>query len=271
VRREIFGSAEAAAAWRRGAAQRARFLLPVTESMLDEARIGPGSQVLDIGTGTGDTALLAAERVGPTGRVIAIDASPEMLDVATEAAREAGLDNVEFRRMDGGRLTLEPASVDAVIGRHAMQFLDEWPAPLAGFHRVLRAGGRLSFIVWGSIAENQFMALPVAIPKELGWTAASAVATPFALSDRQRLRQQLSREGFDEVQVERVAFEARMPADAAVANRLDSPMSRAVINDLSAEQRTAFQREMRSAVDRMREGESVVVSGVSLLASATWP
>jgi len=269
VRQEIFGSAEAAAAWRRGAAQRAQFLLPVTQQMLDEARIGPGSRVLDVGTGTGDTALLAAEQVGPTGRVIAIDASPQMLDVATEAAREAGPDNVEFRRMDGGRLTLEAASVDAVIGRHAMQFLDDWPAPLAGFQRVLRPGGRLSFIIWGPTAENPFMALPVAIPMELGWTAATAVATPFALSDGHRLQQQLVSAAFDEVQVERVAFEVRMPADAALANRLDSPMSRAVISDSSPEQRAAFQQAMRSAVERMRDGDGVVVAGVTLLASAT--
>ena len=269
MRQEIFGSAEAAAAWRRGAAQRAQFLLPVTERMLDGARIGSGSRVLDVGTGTGDTALLAAERVGPTGWVLAIDASSEMLKVAMDAARVAGLDNVDFRPMDGGHLSLEPASVDAVIGRHAMQFLHEWPAPLAGFHRVLRPGGRLSFIVWASTAENPFMALPVVVPKELGWTAASAVATPFALGDPQRLHQQLEIAGFDEVQVERVGFETRMPGETALANRLDSPMSRAVASDLNPEQRAAFERGIRSAVERMRDGDAVVVAGLTLLASAT--
>ena len=75
--------------------------------MLDAARIGPKSQVLDVGTGTGDTAVLAAELVGPTGRVIAIDASAEMLNVAAESARASGLDHIEFRQMDGGNLALE--------------------------------------------------------------------------------------------------------------------------------------------------------------------
>lgn len=269
MRQEFFGSAEAAAAWRRGATQRARFLTKVTELMLDQARIGPGSRVLDIGTGTGDTALLAAERLGPTGRLIAIDASADMLDVATDAAREACLDNIEFRRMDGGNLTLDPASVDAVIGRHAMQFLDNWPTPLVGFRGVLRAGGRLSFIVWAPIAENPFLALPVTIPRELGWEMASPNARPFDLSDSEALRSQLISAGFDEVRVQRVAFETRMPLDEAIANRLDSPMSRSVISELSVEQRTTFQAAIRSAVQTMRDGSDAVVSGVSLLVSGT--
>jgi SAM-dependent methyltransferase len=269
VSQEFFGSAAAAAAWRRGAAQRARFLTKVTELMLDTARIGRGKRVLDIGTGTGDTALLAAERVGPTGRLIAIDASADMLDVATEAASQARLDNIEFRRMDGGHLMLEPASVDAVIGRHAMQFLDDWPAPLAGFHRVLRPGGRLSFITWASIDENPFLALPVTIPRELGWTTASPNARPFDLCDSEALHTQLITAGFDEVKVQRVAFETRMPLDEAIANRLDSPMSRGVISDLSADQRITFQAAIRSAVKGMRDGGDAVVSGMSLLASGT--
>jgi SAM-dependent methyltransferase len=269
VSREFFGSAEAAAAWRRGAAQRAQFLTKVTELMLDEARIGPGTRVLDIGTGTGDTALLVADRVGPAERVIAIDASAEMLEVATEVAREARLENIEFRRMDGGNLQLEAASVDAVIGRHAMQFLDDWPAPLAGFHRVLRPGGRLSFITWASIAENPFLALPVTIPRALGWTTASPNVRPFDLSVSEALHGQLINAGFDEVHVQRVAFETRMPLDEAIANRLDSPMSRSLISDLSPEQRTTFQAAIRSAVARMRVGSEAVVSGASLLVSGT--
>ena len=237
--------------------------------MLDVARIGPKSQVLDVGTGTGDTAVLAAERVGPTGRVIAIDASSEMLNVAAESARASGLDHIEFRQMDGGNLALEPGSVDAVIGRHSIQFLDDWPAPLTGFHQVLRPGGRLSFVVWGRTTENPFMALPVEIPKQLGWPPVSAAAAPFSLGDGQRLRQQLVTTGFDEVKVERVGFQTRMPADVALANRLDSPMSRAAVNNASAEQREAFQKAIRSALERMRDGDSVLVAGVTLLASAT--
>jgi SAM-dependent methyltransferase len=159
--------------------------------------------------------------------------------------------------------------VDAVIGRHAMQFLDDWPAPLAGFHRVLRPGGRLSFITWASIAENPFLALPVTIPRALGWTMASPNARPFDLSDREALRGQLINAGFDEVHVRRVAFETRMPLDEAIANRLDSPMSRSVIRDLSTEQRTTFQAAIRSAVARMRVGSDAIVSGVSLLVSGT--
>src|SRR5437773_10432448 len=90
----------------------------------------PGSQVLDVGTGTGDTALLAAERVGPAGHVLAIDASPEMVQQAVGKVRKSGLDNVDVQVMDGARLSLADVSRDAVIGRNAMQFLPGWPLPL---------------------------------------------------------------------------------------------------------------------------------------------
>ena len=122
-----FEQREAVIAWERRAGVRAALLAEATTRMLDSALLGPRSQVLDVGTGTGDTALLAAERVGPAGHVLAIDASPEMVEQAIGKVRKAGLDNVDVQVMDGARLALPDVSRDAVIGRNAMQFLPGWP------------------------------------------------------------------------------------------------------------------------------------------------
>src|SRR5437763_1406450 len=138
-----FEQRDAVIAWERRAGVRAALLAEATTLMLDSARLGLGSQVLDVGTGTGDTALLAAERVGPAGHVLAIDASPAMVEQAVGKVRKSGLDKVDVQVMDGARLSLPDGSRDAVIGRNAMQFLPGWPLPLMGFHRVLRQGGRL--------------------------------------------------------------------------------------------------------------------------------
>jgi len=243
---------------------------PVTERMLDSARIGPGSSVLDIGTGTGDTAVMAARRVGAKGRVLGIDAAKEMLNVASEAAREVSLTNVEFRVMDGGTLDLDEESFDAVIGRHSVQFLERWPAPLVGFRRVLRPGGRLTFIVWGPLEENPYIGLPVNVSREHGWLVPSPdTRTPFSLSDRNSLLSDLTSAGFQSAAVDSVPFSARIPFEEGLANRLDSMWSLSVLASLDPDGQRDFRAEMRRALERFRVGDGAAVSGMTLLASAS--
>lgn len=266
----MFDSRETATSWRRQAPQRAAILQPVTERMLDEARLAPGGRVLDIGTGTGDTAILAAQRLGPTGSVLGIDAAKEMLNAASDAAREAGADNIHFRVMDGANLELESESFDAIIGRHSVQFLENWPAPLVGFRRVLRAGGRLSFIVWGPLEENAYIGLPVEVSRELGWPLPLAdTRTPFSLGDRSALRADLRAAGFHDGDVESVAFSARIAFDEALANRLDSMWSVAVLATLDPEGQRDFRQAMKRSLERFRVGDDAAVTGVTLLASAS--
>src|SRR5438477_9231134 len=88
-------SAEAAEVWKRGAVRRARTVAVATEKMLDAAGLRQGMRVLDLAAGTGDQSILAARRVGPTGYVLATDISATMLAGALDAAREAGINNVE--------------------------------------------------------------------------------------------------------------------------------------------------------------------------------
>ncbi len=102
-----WGPREAAAEWRRGAAVRLRVFGPATEIMLDLAKVDDGSWVLDVGAGAGDSTLMAPERVGPSGRVLATDISASMLKIAAEVARKTGLSNVDTRVGDAQRLDFE--------------------------------------------------------------------------------------------------------------------------------------------------------------------
>jgi arsenite methyltransferase len=105
--------------------------------------IQPGERVVDCGSGAGADALIAARIVGPTGRVVGIDMTPEMLAKARASASEAGLTNVEFREGILEALPVETGWADIVISNGVLNLVPDKAAALAEIHRVLRRGGRL--------------------------------------------------------------------------------------------------------------------------------
>lgn len=107
------------------------------------APIVPGETVLDIGCGAGTDLLLAARRVGPSGRAIGIDMTETMRDRARASAVAAGLTNVEVRPGDATTLPLPDASVDVVISNGVLNLVPEKDKAFTEIRRVLRPGGRL--------------------------------------------------------------------------------------------------------------------------------
>jgi len=107
------------------------------------ARIEPGATVLDLGCGSGIDSILAAHRAGPTGRVIALDFLPEMLERTAQAVGEAGLGNVETLEAEIEQLPLADASVDVVISNGVVNLSPRKARVLAECARVLRPGGEL--------------------------------------------------------------------------------------------------------------------------------
>ena len=114
-----------------------------TGNPLTLGEIRPGERVVDCGSGAGADALIAARIVGPTGRVIGIDMTPEMLAKARVSASEAGLTNVEFREGILEALPVETGWADIVISNGVLNLVPDKAAALAGMYRVLRPGGRL--------------------------------------------------------------------------------------------------------------------------------
>jgi SAM-dependent methyltransferase len=108
---------------------------------LEEVR--PGQAVLDLGSGPGLDSLLAARRVGPSGKVIGVDLCPEMVEKALRNASLLGLHNVEFVNTRIENLPLPDGSVDVVISNGVFNLCPDKPAVLAEAFRVLRPGGRL--------------------------------------------------------------------------------------------------------------------------------
>jgi ubiquinone/menaquinone biosynthesis C-methylase UbiE len=122
---------------------------PVTDSFcgvgnpLGLGEVRPGQTVLDLGSGPGLDSLLAARRVGPTGKVVGVDLCREMVEKARRNALLLGLRNVEFVRAGVEKLPLPDDSVDVVISNGVFNLCADKPAVLAKASRVLRPDGRL--------------------------------------------------------------------------------------------------------------------------------
>src|SRR5882672_1076691 len=131
----------------------AQLIDPVTRRFFRDAGLAPGMRVLDVGSGAGDVAFLAADIVGSKGEVVGVDRVAEALVTARERAAAQSLHNVSFRAGDPGEMTFE-RPFDAIIGRYVLQFQKDPAAMLRQLATRVRAGGLIVFheIDWGGLA-----------------------------------------------------------------------------------------------------------------------
>jgi ubiquinone/menaquinone biosynthesis C-methylase UbiE len=138
--------------WDKAVDDYSRYWVPLlhwcTERCIELVDPRPGEQLLDVATGPGTAALLAAELVGPSGAVTASDISEQMAAEAARRAKEAGFSNVEARRADAEALPFGDNSFDALTCVLGLMYADAQQA-IAEIHRVLRPGGRVAVCVWG--------------------------------------------------------------------------------------------------------------------------
>jgi SAM-dependent methyltransferase len=151
-----------------------------------------GETVLDLGSGPGLDALLAARQVGATGRVIGVDMTPEMLERARVTAARAGASNVDFREGRLDRLPVESGSVDAVTSNCVINLVPDKAAVFAEIARVLKPGGRA--VVSDIVLERP---LPEAVAKDvLAWCGCVAGA-----SDRREYLAMIAAAGLSRIEV----------------------------------------------------------------------
>ncbi len=192
---------------------------------IDALELRPGETVLDLGSGGGLDAFLAARKVGPSGRVIGVDMTPEMIDRARAAAAEGGFAQVEFRQGRLERLPLPDASVDAVTSNCVINLVPDKAAVFREAARVLRPGGRM--VISDIVLEAP---LPPAVERDLlaylGCVAGAMLRGPYfervaavGLSEIAVLRDvdylAASGIGVPAELVERLGEEGARPADLA--------------------------------------------------------
>ncbi len=166
--------------------------------------------MLDIGSGSGEPGLPAAEIVGPSGFVLLTDQSSGMLAVAREKARVAGLRNVAFQVSDAEQLELEPESFDVVLSRGAIDLFPDSLRVLRIAHGALKVGARIAVSANGRPEANTYFTVPFKVLLEYGTLPQHGPSTrgAFAFADPERLRSVLSEAGFREVTVETLPYPA---------------------------------------------------------------
>ena len=268
-----FSQDGAGAAWQSGAASRARSMGPATELMMDLAGLQPGHHVLDIAAGTGDTSLIAACRVGPTGHVLATDLSPSMLEVATDEARKADLANVETRVMDARTLDLESDSFDAVMSRMGIMLMPERERALAEILRVLKPGARFAAIVWSTAERNLSSLLPQLIGRRHAQLPPPPPDTPgmFALGAPGLLERTLSRAGFRDISVQPVPAPRSYPSSDEMMRYMtgSSPMLRESLSKLDDAGRAAMLAEIEATMRQFAGPDGVTIPGEVLVGVGT--
>jgi len=119
------------------------------ERLVVYAKLTPEQQVLDVACGTGWATMEAARAVGNTGRVVGVDIADKLLDVAKEKTASAGLTNVEYVVGDAETLEFDDAIFDVVLCALSIFLLTDIPKALHEWHRVLKAGGAVTFSSFG--------------------------------------------------------------------------------------------------------------------------
>jgi enediyne biosynthesis protein CalE5 len=245
--------------------------LPLTRRML--STVERGHRVLDIATGVGDPAISIAEKVGPSGSVLATDLVAEMLAFAREKATERGVKNIEFRQVDGEGINAPAGSFDAVTMRFGLMFMPDPEWCLTRTRTALKPGGSIALATWAAPQKNPWAAVPMAT---LGRHVEMPKPPPgapglFAFADSGRLESTVKSAGFSDVRVEEVEV-AMSDFDKGAdfwAFMMDvaGPIAMLFATKVPPEKRAAVAAEIARDVEAAGGG-TARLKGVALLATA---
>ena len=266
-----------AGGWQRHRQKMSAPMSAITRAMVDALRPGPGDRVLDLACGVGDPAFEIAGRVGPEGRVLGLDLSPEMVRAAEEWAEEHGVGNAGFRVIpDELDLGVAPESFDAATCRLGLMFVPDPVAALGRLREALVPGGRVAVATWGRPERNPNFSLPMQAISRHADLPPKVPGAPglFALPTPEKLGAALEAAGFSGVEAE--AFETPVVKAknaesywyglTAMAGPLVS-----LLAPLPEERRRSVKEEVVKTVAARFRGGPVEMSGEVVVASGEKP
>jgi SAM-dependent methyltransferase len=248
--------------WRKRWASFEKSAQPLSDRMMVLAEVAPGRRVLDVATGIGEPAMTAARLVGPTGSVVAVDQAPQMLEVARERMRAAGISNVEFVEGDAETVELPLGSFDAVVCRWGLMFFQDPVATLARLCARLGPGGRFAAAVWGPPERVPMIALPFGVfTRELGQPPVPLRGpSPFALSEPAMLERVAQDAGFTDVRSEPFTVAFEFPSAGKLVDHLGdvSAPVRAIMAAQSPERQVELRSKLAEAAASFAAEDGIV-------------
>jgi ubiquinone/menaquinone biosynthesis C-methylase UbiE len=237
-------------------------LAPVSEILIDRAKVKAGERIVDVGCGCGATTIALAQKVGLAGHVFGIDISAPMLARAREIA-PADLP-ADFVLADATIYPFDPAHFDLLVSRFGVMFFAEPALSFANLRRALRPSGRLAFACWREPRENPFFMVPLQavykhVPKlpQLG----PEDPGPFSFASEPRVRRILGEAGFSGVAMERCDLSLDIAVgrglEAAVASALEIGPAARALAEQPQEMIAAATNSIREALAPCARGQAV--------------
>lgn len=218
----------------------------VTATLLEHVALEPGETVLDIGCGGGRSAIAAAQQIAPNGVVVGADISEPLVALARQRAAAAGVTNARFLVADVQTAALPGGSFDAAMSQFGVMFFDESVTAFANIRLHTRAGGRLAFACWQSLADNPWFAgtavQPFCPPVEKPGPGKNATG-PFTLADPAYTAGVLTAAGWSTI--ERASYHQTVTVEPDALEDDDAYLRYlGVVDDRLAEARAASERHL---------------------------
>jgi ubiquinone/menaquinone biosynthesis C-methylase UbiE len=247
-----------------------RLFEPWARLVLEEARLRRGEAMIDVATGPGTVARLAAPLLGPEGRVVATDIAKPMLDIARAKPVQKDAAAIEYVESGAAPLAAPSASFDVLVCQQGLQFFPDRPAAVREMHRVLKSGGRAFIAIWAEIERNRLFAafhraLRATVPPEL----AELITAPFSWHRVAELKATAESSGFRDVRIltRSLPMVLEEGLDQAVASFGATPVSPGVAA-LPPASRDAFFARLREELAPLVRGGQVVGEMVSNIIAA---
>ncbi|MEE8551641.1 MAG: class I SAM-dependent methyltransferase [Gemmatimonadota bacterium] len=226
--------------------------VPWTQDLLARAAPKPGETVLDLACGTGMVMRSLVSMVGATGRVVGLDISPPMLEVA-RAKVPTGAATVEFHEGSGTELPFEDGTFGLVTCQQGLQFFPDHAKGLSEIRRVLAAGGRAVISVWRELQlQPLLLAIDGVVSRHIG---PGALAVGAALGDADLLRKLATGAGFSRVDIEQVEMRIRVAGPEMFVPMMIQAAAAVLpaFAKLAQEDRQALVGRMRAEIDEALE------------------
>ncbi|AGS24176.1 class I SAM-dependent methyltransferase [Rhizobium etli] len=250
------------------------------QAAIEAAAPAMGERVLDVGCGAGASSLDLAVRVGPGGHVLGVDISEPLIGRARALAPQDT--PALFQVADASSIELPEGAFDILFSRFGVMFFDDPTAAFAHMRRALKPGGRVAFVCWRGMAENDWVCLPMGAIKGIVPPTAPPdpeAPGPFSFGDRGRVARILTAAGFPDITIE--PFDASIPLgeggtrDAAIDDALEmtlevGPLSRALADQPDDVRARASVAVRAAFADRPGE-RSVMIDGAAWIVTARNP